>query len=307
MIPSRLFTAPLHLVAIALLTMLSDIPGSAAALPVPAAIPLWPGSMPRAISQDKVTDAENAVPTLTPFLLPSGAKPRAAILVCPGGGYSHLSMEKEGYTIARWCNSLGLSAVVLRYRLKDYGHPAPLLDVLQAMRTLRSRASEWNLDAHRIGVMGFSAGGHLASCAGTLYDDPEGRTGGPLDSVSARPDFMILVYPVITMSDPYVHAGSRTSLLGKSPSASLIAKLSTETAVTKDTPPTFLVHSSQDPAVPVQNSVAFYSALVKAGVSAEMHLYQTGPHGFGMNPGFGPTSEWPKRCEEWLRARSLID
>ena len=307
MILQRFRLGALPLLGFVLTSMLTDLSGSAAPLPAPAAVPLWPGALPHAIASDKITDRENAVPTLTPYLLPASARPHPAVLVCPGGGYSHLAMEKEGYTIARWCNSVGLSAVVLRYRLKDFGHPAPLLDVLQAMRTLRSQASAWNLDSARIGVIGFSAGGHLASCAGTLYNDPEGLTGGPLDAVSARPDFMILVYPVITMKDPFVHGGSRASLLGKNPDPLLVSKLSTESAVTKGTPPTFLVHSTQDQTVPVQNSVAFYSALIEAGVSAEMHLYASGPHGFGMNPGFGPTSEWPKRCEEWLRARSLIE
>jgi acetyl esterase/lipase len=261
--------------------------------------------VPGALPPDRITDRENAVPTLTPFLLPVGVDrpaPHPVVVVCPGGGYSHLAMDKEGDTPARWLNSLGISAVVLRYRLKDYGHPAPLRDVLQAVRTVRARAAEWGVDPRRTGAMGFSAGGHLASCAGTLYAAPEGRTGGAWDAISARPDFLVLVYPVITFEEPFVHRGSRASLFGPHPPPALLAELSTETRVTKDTPPTFLVHSSADPVVPVENSVMFYTALRRAGVPAEMHLYSTGPHGFGLLPGHGPISDWPRLCEAWLRA-----
>jgi acetyl esterase/lipase len=272
----------------------------------PAELPLWPAGLPGALPPDRITDRENAVPGLTPFLLPAGGGRLGAahpvVVVCPGGGYTHLAMAKEGYDVARWLNTLGISAVVLRYRLRDYGQPAPLRDVLQAVRTVRAKAAEWRVDPRRTGVMGFSAGGHLASCAGTLYDAPEGRTGGAYDAISARPDFLVLVYPVISMQEPWVHRGSRDSLLGPQPSPARVAEYSTDTQVTKDTPPTFLVHSSEDPVVPVENSVLFYSALRRAGVPAEMHLFRSGPHGFGLLPGHGPVSDWPRLCADWLRA-----
>jgi len=288
--------------------------GPVAAFGQPPEQPLWPAGLPGALPPGRITDRENAVPTLTPFLLPPAAapkpgrpaaRPHAVVIVCPGGSYAHLAMEKEGFVPARWLNAQGLSAVVLRYRLKDYGDPAPLQDVLQAIRLVRSRAVEWGVDPARIGVMGFSAGGHLAACAGTLYDDPAGQTGGSYDAISGRPDFLILIYPVITMEEPYVHRGSRLSLLGPHPAPAAIAARSVETHVTANTPPAFLVHSSADPVVPVENSVLFYTALHRAGVPVEMHLYRTGPHGFGMNPGYGPTSEWPQRCAEWMRASGI--
>jgi acetyl esterase/lipase len=190
---------------------------------------------------------------------------------------------------------------MLKYRNVEYGHPAPLRDVLRAVRIVRSRASEFGIDAKHVGVLGGSAGAHLAACAGTLFDAPEGKTGAPLDAVSARPDFMVLIFPVITMREPYVHMASRRALLGDNPSEALIEHLSVELQVTKETPPAFIVHSQQDHTVPVDNSILFYTALCHAGVPGELHLYAKGPHGSGMDPRLGPTAEWPKRCETWLR------
>jgi acetyl esterase/lipase len=154
--------------------------------------------------------------------------------------------------------------------------------------------------------MGFSAGGHLASSAGTLFDAPEGRTGAAIDVVSARPDFLVLVYPVITLKPPFYHGGSRLNLLGKDPPPELVDHLSTDLQVTPSTPPAFIVHGGTDTAVPVENAVAFYSALRRAGVAAELHLYQEGPHGIGLNPGYGPMSDWPARCAEWMQARGWL-
>ena len=286
---------------------------AAAALPTPEAMPLWPegvpglrSDLPPEVSSNGGSVGVVTTPTLTPFVLPAAEHPRAAVVVCPGGGYSHLSMEKEGYAIARWLNSMGISAFVLKYRLKEYGYPAPIRDGLQAIRLVRSRADEWHIDPHRIGVIGFSAGGHVAASVATLFDAPESHFETPLSKVDARPDFAMLIYPVITMTAPLAHKGSLTSLLGPSPAPELLEQLSLETRVTDKTPPTFLVHSSIDPTVPVQNSVQFYLALRKAGVPAEMHIYETGPHGFGLLPGHGPTSDWPKRAEEWLTARKII-
>jgi acetyl esterase/lipase len=271
----------------------------------PEGVPgLLPTAGPEVVADNRVSNVHT--PTLTAYPAPENSNTGAAVIICPGGAYVRLAVDHEGVAVARWLNSLGVSAFMLKYRLKEYGHPAPLRDVLRAVRLVRARASAWNIDPARIGVIGFSAGGHLASSAGTLFDAPEGRTGAELDHVSARPDFLVLVYPVISFKPPYAHAGSRDSLIGKAPAPELVEHLSTDLQVTKDTPPTFLVHSSADPGVPAENSVLFYLALRRAGVPAEMHVYADGPHGFGMNPGYGPTSDWPKRCAEWLTARGFL-
>jgi acetyl esterase/lipase len=276
-------------------------------------IPLWPEGVPDAkpdAGEEKVEDGRVSnvhVPTLTAFLAPAASATGTALIICPGGGYVRLAVTKEGSALTRRLNALGVSAFVLKYRLVEYGHPAPLRDALRAVRLVRSRAKELGIGPDRIGVMGSSAGGHLAASAATLFDAPEGRTGAALDATSARPDFVALLYPVITMSAPSVHAGSRRALLGESPSAELIQRLSVEAQVTKDTPPAFLVHTFEDASVPVENSLLFYQALRRAGVPAEMHLFEKGPHGFGTAAGLGPTSEWPRRFEDWLRFHGWLD
>jgi acetyl esterase/lipase len=241
-------------------------------------------------------------PSLTPYLAPAGARPATAVIVCPGGGYNRLAADHEGRAVAEWLNSIGVSAFVLKYRLKEYGHPAPLRDVLRAVRLLRSGPDRWGIAPDRIGVLGFSAGGHLAASAGTLFGEADGRTGAPLDAVSARPDFMVLVYPVIRLIGPDAHTGSGKSLLGANATPEMLERYSLDTRVTKDTPPAFLVHGGTDTAVPPENSVLFYLALRRAGVPAEMHLYREGAHGIGLRPGNGPMSDWPKRCAEWMAA-----
>jgi acetyl esterase/lipase len=282
--------------------------------PAPAkVVPLWPEGVPGAIANagpertlegDRIENVH--IPTLTVYPAASTSSTGTAVVVCPGGGYRRLAFGHEGKAVAEWLNSLGVSAFVLKYRLQEYGHPAPLRDVLRAIRLVRSTAGQWGIDPGRIGVLGFSAGGHLASTAGTLFDAPEGRTGAALDEVSARPDFLVLVYPVIALEGPAAHAGSRESLLGKSAPSALVESLSTYRRVTARTPPTFLVHGGNDQTVPVDNSQLFYSALKRAGVPAEMHLYEEGPHGIGLQPGHGPMSYWKDRCAEWMRARGLL-
>jgi len=275
-------------------------------------IAIWPEGVPglradasaEKIGEGHVSQVDH--PTLTCFAAPAGRAGGAAVIICPGGGYNVLAWDKEGVEPAKWFNSLGVTAFVLKYRLVEYGQPAPLRDVLRAIRLVRSRAAEFGIKPDRIGVMGFSAGGHLASCAGTLYNAPEGRTGAPLDAVSARPDFLVLIYPVITMKDPYAHAGSRRSLLGPTPSPELIERYSTELQVNKDTPPAFLITTFEDRTVPAENSLGFFEAMHRAGVPAELHAYEKGPHGFGLRPGFGPTSEWPRLLEQWLRLHGWI-
>jgi acetyl esterase/lipase len=281
-------------------------PGAGAVIPLwPEGVPgLLPTAGPEVVAEDRVSNVHT--PALLAYLAPADHNTGAAAIVCPGGGYTRLAIDHEGFAVARWLNGLGVSAFILKYRLKEYGHPAPLRDVLRAVRLVRAAAPRWKIDPARLGVIGFSAGGHLASTAGTLYDAPEGRTGAELDRVSARPDFLVLVYPVISLKPPYAHVGSREALIGRNPSPELVDHLSTDLQVTKDTPPTFLVATTADTTVPVENSIGFYLALRRAGVPAEMHVYVAGPHGFGMNPGLGPTSDWPARCAEWMTATGLI-
>ena len=279
----------------------------------PRVIALWPEGVPNAKAEGGVERLEDGRvynvqnPTLTFFPAPAASANGTAVIICPGGGYVRLAVEKEGTELTRMLNRLGVSAFVLKYRLQEYGHPAPLQDVLRAVRLVRSRAKEFGISEDRIGVMGSSAGGHLAASAATLYDAPEGRTGADLDAISARPTFIALLYPVITMKDPFVHKGSRRALLGENPSAASLDRLSVELQVTKDTPPTFLVHTEEDASVPLENSILFFQALRQFKIDSEMHLYEKGPHGFGTRADLGPTSEWPKRWEEWMRSHGWLN
>jgi acetyl esterase/lipase len=275
-------------------------------------IPLWPEGVPDAkpnpvperIENDMISHVSE--PTLTYYPAASDRPAHTAVIICPGGGYQFLAFAHEGRRYAEWLSSLGIAAFVLKYRMADAGHPAPLRDVLRAIRTVRAHASDYGVAPDRVGVMGSSAGGHLAASAATMYDDPAGRTGAPLDTVSARPDFLLLMYPVITLMPPYAHEGSRYALLGAHPAPELVKQMSVETRVTARTPPTFLVHSDDDNVVPVDNSIMFFQALARAHVPAEMHIYERGGHGMGMTPGHGDASLWPRRAEEWLRDRKLI-
>ena len=232
---------------------------------------------------------------------PSGQANGTAVLYAPGGGYVRVAAGTGGGEITRWLTSTGVTVFLLKYRNAEYGHPAPLRDVLRAVRLLRSRSAELGLAPDRIGIIGGSAGGHLAASAGTLFEHADGRTGASLDAVSGRPDFMILVFPVISMIAPHAHAPSKRALLGAEPSAELVRTLSVEHQVTARTPPAFIVHSAEDAVVPMENSIDFYLALRRAGVAAELHLYPRGPHGSGMSATLGPTAEWPRHCEAWMR------
>jgi acetyl esterase/lipase len=275
-------------------------------------IPLWPEGVPGAKANlgpernDGWSISHVVDPTLTYYPAAAGRASGTAVIVCPGGGYEFLAFDHEGGKYARWLSGLGVAAFVLKYRLSDFGHPAPLQDVLRAIRIVRAHAADYGVAPERIGVIGSSAGGHLAASAATLYDDPAGRTGAPLDAVSARPDFLMLMYPVITLMPPYAHAGSRHALLGANPAPELVKAMSLETRVSPQTPPTFLVHAQDDGAVPVDNSIMFFQALTRAHVPAEMHIYEHGGHGFGMTQEHGDTALWPRRAEEWLREHKLI-
>lgn len=278
----------------------------------PLVIDLWPEGVPglradaapEIVKNDRVYNVHT--PSLTYYPAPAGIANGTAVIMCSGGGYVRLAISVEGMGAVKWLNPLGVSVFILKYRLQEYGHPAPLRDVLRAVRLVRSRAAEFGLDPSRIGVAGSSAGGHLAACSGTLFDEPIGKTGAALDAVSARPDFLILEYPVITMKVPFAHAGSVKSLLGEHPTPEVLDLLSVNERVTKDTPPTFIIATQEDKTVPVENALLFYQALRAANVPVEMHLYPNGPHGFGFRKDLGQTSDWPKRGEEWLSSRGLL-
>ena len=267
---------------------------------------LWPGAAPGA----KGT-AEGDIPTLTIYLPPKEKATGAAVVICPGGGYGHLAMDHEGHQIARWLNEFGVAGVIVKYRHRNsgagYGHPAPLQDAQRAVRTVRSRAQEWNLKPDRIGIIGFSAGGHLASTALTHYNDKVYEAQDEIDRASARPDFGILIYPVISLAAPYTHGGSGRNLLGPNPDKELLANLSNETQVTPETPPTFLLATWEDKVVPAENSIYFYLALRKAQVPAEMHVFLKGRHGFGLGQNHGAVAAWPGLCQEWMKNLGVLE
>ena len=269
---------------------------------MPKADLLWPGGAPGAQGSEDIDK-----PTLASYLVPAGRGTGTAVIVCPGGGYQGLSMDKEGDQIARWLNSLGVTAFVLKYRLgPKYHHPVELGDAQRAIRTVRSKATEYRLMPDRIGIMGFSAGGHLASTAGTHFDAGEPGAADPIDRLSSRPDFLVLCYPVISFGT-FAHQGSKRNLLGENPDPKLVENLSNELQVTAQTPPTFLFHTTADATVPVENSVMFYSALRKAGVPAELHIYERGPHGVGLAQTDEALSSWPARLADWLRIHGLLN
>jgi acetyl esterase/lipase len=267
----------------------------------PPAQPLWPNGAPGA----KGNQPED-IPSFQHYPAPADRATGAAIVVCPGGGYARLAPH-EGHDVAVWLNSIGVSAFVLKYRLGPrYNHPAMLWDVQRALRTVRARAAEWKVDPQRIGVMGFSAGGHLSSTAATHFDDGNPQASDPIDRVSSRPDVAILCYPVITLQPPFAHMGSRKNLLGDNPAAELVELLSNEKQVTAKTPPTFLFHTVDDAGVPVENSMMFAEALRKNKVPYEMHLFEHGRHGVGLAKDDPALSAWPKLLENWLRTKGFV-
>jgi acetyl esterase/lipase len=265
---------------------------------------LWPDGAPGALGT-----ADEDKPSLTYYAALAEKATGAAVVICPGGGYGALAMDHEGRQIAEWFNKRGVSAFILKYRLgrNGYRHPAMLNDAQRAIRTVRARAGEWKIDPERIGIMGFSAGGHLASTAGTHFDHGRPDHADPIERASSRPTFMILGYPVVALNAPWTHRGSRENLLGKDPDPKLVDYLSNETQVTPMTPPTFLVHTDADQSVPPENSVMFYLALRKAGVPAEMHIYQRGRHGLGMLEKEDPIfATWGDRLNDWLMIQGVI-
>jgi acetyl esterase/lipase len=249
---------------------------------------------------------ESDIPTLTYY--PALGKAATAVIVAPGGGYRGLAINHEGRQIANWFNAVGVAAFVLKYRLGPrYHHPIELGDAQRAIRLVRTRAAEYGFKPDRIGMMGFSAGGHLTSTAETHFDNGNTNAADPIDRASSRPDFAILGYPVISFSAPYSHKGSAEALLGDSPDPKLLENLSNDLQVTPQTPPTFLFSTSEDTGVPPENSVAFYLALHKAQVPAELHIFQKGPHGVGLDLGDPALGEWPTLLINWLRGLGLLE
>jgi acetyl esterase/lipase len=278
-------------------------PPNAHEFALPSRVPLWPDGAPDAKANTPLDQ-----PDITVYPIGGSQKTNSAVIVFPGGGYVNLAVDHEGVQIASWLNSYGVTAFVVRYRLgPQYHHPVELGDAQRAVRWVRAHAGDYGFDPHQIGVWGFSAGGHLASSVGTHFDAGKPDPSDPIDRQSCRPDFLILAYPVITFQEPYLHRGSRDSLLGKNADPELVRSLSNELQVTKDTPPTFLFHTSDDAVVPVQNSLMFYEALRAAHVDAEMHIFEHGPHGVGLARDKPELSQWPDLLAHWLRARGLLN
>jgi acetyl esterase/lipase len=263
---------------------------------------LWPEGAPGAQGSEDIDK-----PTLTVYL-PTGVNAtKTGVVVAPGGGYQHLSMVKEGSDIAHWLNERGVAAFVLQYRLgPKYHYPVELEDAQRAIRLVRAHAAEYGVAEDHVGMWGFSAGGHLAATAGTHFDAGNAGASDVVEQKGSRPDFLILAYPVITMEEPDVHHGSLKYLLGDTPDPALVKSLSEELQVTKDTPPSFLFATTEDKTVPVVNSVMFYTALVKAGVPAEMHLFQHGAHGAGLAAANPQLSVWPDLLAKWMRERGYM-
>ena len=271
--------------------------------PAQESFPLWPNGVPGALGQ-----SSNDIPTLTAYLPQETKASGAAIVVCPGGGYGALAPH-EGKDYALYLNQHGVAAFVLRYRLGTHGyrHPIMLQDAQRAIRTVRARANEWRIDPRRVGIMGSSAGGHLASTALTHFDAGKSDATDPIERQSCRPDLGILCYPVISLGE-FTHQGSKDNLLGRNPSEDLVNLLSNELQVTKETPPCFIWHTWEDSAVKVENALMFAVALRKAGVPFDLHIYERGRHGLGLNDKapFNNPHPWAKDLVFWLQARGFV-
>jgi acetyl esterase/lipase len=298
-------------------TQVDFIPSTAAADKKAFELPLWESGAPGALGND-IKDVPIAY-----VRLPASEAPTGALVICPGGGYGTLAMDHEGHQIAAWANEMGLAAIICdyRHRGKGYGHPAPSDDANRAIRLTRAKAKEWNIDPNRVGIIGFSAGGHLVSTILTQPEVPSSDTGkntadnslaakvesaDPITQQSSRPDFGILCYPVIMFGTSETHKGSEKNLLGPSPDPKLVESLSNHLRVTSSMPPTFLMHTSEDKVVPVGNAIAFYSAMMQNKVPGELHIYEYGRHGIGLGRDIPGAFDWPEACERWLRTRKII-
>jgi len=245
-------------------------------------------------------------PTLTIYLPEKAKNTGVAVVICPGGGYFIEAMDHEGYQYAEYLQSHGIAGIVLKYRLPYGHHEIPLIDVQHAMRTVRYNAASWGIDPGKIGISGFSAGGHLASTAATHYDKGKSASDNPVEKVSCRPDFAVLVYPVVTFNELWGHMGSRENLIGKNHDLKLIHYYSNELQVTSNTPATFLVLADDDETVDPKNSIEFYSALKEKGIPAELHIFREGGHGFGMTKKGKPHDQWPELLMDWLKAEKIV-
>ena len=283
-------------------------------------IPVWPEGAPGAIKADDYPETTEYIqsgaprigqvsdPTLTVFLPSKEKATGAAVVICPGGGYARLAIDHEGWDIAVWLRNMGVAGIVLKYRLptdkimkdKKIG---PLQDAQEAIRIVRRNAEAWGIDPEKVGVMGFSAGGHLAATLSTQFDE---QVYTPQDNVSARPDFSILIYPVISMKEGVTHEGSRENLIGEDPDNQLIARFSNELQIDEQTPPAFLVHAADDKAVPVSNSLLYFEGLRKYETPAELHIYESGGHGFGLGRGLETAKGWADACKLWLTAQGAL-
>ncbi len=268
---------------------------------------LWPEGAPMAKGK---TDKDQ--PYLEVYFPKEKNAANSAVIIFPGGGYYMLADDHEGKQVAKWYNDRGITAFILYYRLgfysSGYTHPVQLMDAARAVRTVRSKAKEYEIDANKIGILGFSAGGHLVSTIGTKYTNGDKNAKDAIERVSSRPDHLVMVYPVISFTADYTHEGSSKSLLGPEPDEKLKYELSNDLHVTQDTPPSFLVHTHEDEGVPSLNSISFYIACKKAGVPAELHIYEKGKHGLGMINAEEPVfSTWAERLEDWLKIRKAIE
>jgi acetyl esterase/lipase len=278
------------------LALCSGIAGGAGAAE-PKQFPLWDSAVPGALgSEPKDT------PQVICYALEGVQQPTPALVILPGGGYGGLAMDHEGHQIARWANSLGMHAFICdyRHRGKGYGHPHPLLDAQRLVRRVRAQAEQWQVDPDRVGIIGFSAGGHLASTVLTHFDKGEPTADDTVGRFSSRPDFGILCYPVIDLERSYTHRGSQRNLLGDAPAPELIQLLSNSEQVTADTPPTFVWSTQDDTVVPVENSLSFYAALCRHKVPSELHVFPKGRHGLGLGADSAVVAQWPVLCRNWL-------
>lgn len=301
------------LALICLITLTGNLSGQSKIIEV------WNGKVPGSIPNSTYKETVDSAywikirfvtnPSLQVYPAPADKNTGTAVVVCPGGGYYGLSYVGEGIDVAKWLNQLGITAVVLHYRLPDdvimkNKSIAPLQDGQEAIRIVRRNAKEWGINPHKIGIMGFSAGGHLASTVSTHFNE---KVYNPIDSTSARPDFSLLIYPVISMDSTITHAGSRESLLGKYPSPEMVKHFSNALQVTAKTPPAFMIHSLDDGTVPVENSIEYALAMKKHNIPCELHIYEHGGHGYGLGKkNSGTESSWTNACEKWLEVKGFL-
>lgn len=266
-------------------------------------ISIWGEKVPGA----KGTE-DSDIPTITVYQAPAQTATGAAVVICPGGGYGHLALDHEGKQVGEWLNRNGITGFVLKYRIAPkYQHPIPMRDAERAIKYVRLNAEKFNIHPEKIGILGFSAGGHLASTVGTQFDFGVTGSKDPVAQVSSKPNFMVLVYPVITLENDYGHAGSRKNLLGDNPTPELIQQLSNHKQVVPYIPPTFLVHTLDDTVVPVENSMLFFSAMRHVGVPGALHIFQKGKHGFGLGANDPVLSKWPELCIDWIRENGFLN